>query len=307
LNSFPRESAFVDVNDVRLHYLDWGGDGPALLFLAGMGCNAYIFDRFAGRFTCKFHVLALTRRGHGDSDHPESGYDVDTLTEDLSQFLDVLGIEQAILAGHSLGYLELCHFAALYPQRVLKLVFLDAAYDSTSLEYQVVMEKNPLRSLTPAWPENCRTIEEYLAKVHRLFPAMAAIWGDVMEEQSRHELELSADGKVVDKMTEAISQAIWTTVGSYVPEYASIQAPTLSFFAIRDGTDYLSDSMTVGQKAQVTGYFTHELAAQARKEIDHFRQAVPQAKIIIIPQGHHYCFIKQEELVFGQMSKFLSE
>ena len=37
------ENDFVNVNGVRLHYLDWGGNGPVLLFLAGWGCTAHIF------------------------------------------------------------------------------------------------------------------------------------------------------------------------------------------------------------------------------------------------------------------------
>lgn len=87
------KSDFVNVNCIRLHYLDWGGNGPVLLFLTGMGCSAHIFDRFAQRFIDKFRVLALDRRGHGDSDYPETGYDADTLTEDLRQFLDALKID----------------------------------------------------------------------------------------------------------------------------------------------------------------------------------------------------------------------
>lgn len=107
------------MNRINLHYLDWGGSGDALLFLAGMGCNAHNFDDFAPRFANTFHVMALTRRGHGESDHPETGYDVDTLTEDLRQFLDALGIENVVLAGHSMASVELSHFSALYPKRVL--------------------------------------------------------------------------------------------------------------------------------------------------------------------------------------------
>ncbi len=96
----PR-SDFVHINGIRLHYLDWGGTGPTLIFLTGMGCSAYIFNKFAPRFADAFHVLALTRRGQGDSDYPEAGYDADTLTEDIRQFMDSLNIEKAILA--------LCH------------------------------------------------------------------------------------------------------------------------------------------------------------------------------------------------------
>jgi pimeloyl-ACP methyl ester carboxylesterase len=119
MDKSPHKSDFVNVNGIRLHYLEWGGNGPVILFLAGLGCNAHIFDNFAPRFTDRFHALALTRRGHGESDYPETGYDIDTLTDDIRQFLDFVNIEQVILVGHSLAGIELSHFNALYPDCVL--------------------------------------------------------------------------------------------------------------------------------------------------------------------------------------------
>ena len=142
MDTSPHSSSFITVSGIRLHYLDWGGSGPALLFLAGRGCNAHIFDDFAPRFSSQFHVLALTRRGHGESEHPDTGYDIDTLVEDIRQFLDCLQINRVILAGHSLAGIELSHFAARYPERVLQLVFLEAAYDYSSPEYLALIEKS---------------------------------------------------------------------------------------------------------------------------------------------------------------------
>jgi pimeloyl-ACP methyl ester carboxylesterase len=303
------KSNFVNVNGIRLHYLDWGGDGPVILFLTGMGCSAYIFGDFAPHFVDQFHVLALDRRGHGDSDYPETGYDPDTLTEDLRQFLDALKIEQVILAGHSMGYIELCHFTALYPERVLKLVFLDAAHDNSSSENKDVFEKNPLPKIIPSWPDtDPTTIEEYFVTIKRLFPAMAVIWNKVMEEQTRHTIKTTPDGKVVDKMSDAISKAISDTFVSYVPEYSTLQVPVLSFFAIRDGFDYLSsDYMTEDQKVQVTDFFKTVLQPHNKKYIEQFRRNVPHARVVEIPSGHHYCFIKQEQIVFEEMFKFLQE
>jgi pimeloyl-ACP methyl ester carboxylesterase len=299
----------VNVNGIRLHYLDWGGNGPVLLFLTGMGCSAYIFGEFAPRFVEEFHVLALDRRGHGDSDYPETGYDPDTLTEDLRQFLDALKIEQVILAGHSMGYIELCHFTALYPQRVRKLVFLDAAYDNTSAENKAVFEKNPLPQIIPAWPDtDPSTIEDYIATTKRLYPAMAVIWNNVMDEQTRHTLRTTPDGKVVDKMSDGISKAIGDTFASYAPEYSAIKVPTLSFFAIRDGFDYLSsDYMTADQKVQVIDFFKTVLQPHQRKYIEQFQRKVLHARVVEIPSGHHYCFIKQEEVVFEEIIKFLHD
>ena len=309
MDTSPHKSDFVNVNGIRLHYLDWGGNGPVLLFLTGMGCSAHIFNRFAPHFIDKFHVLALTRRGHGDSDYPETGYDADALTEDLRQFMDAQKIDQVILAGHSLGYIELCHFAALYPERILKLVFLDAAYDNSSLEYKAVMDKNPLRNIIPAWPEiDPSTIEDYVATVKRIFPALAAIWGEVMDEEIRHTVKQTPEGKVVDKMSDAITKAINDTITSYVPEYSNIQSPVLSIFAIRDGSDYLSsDYMTEEEKVQVIDYFKTVLQPFQKRYIEQFQRNMTHAKIVKIPSGHHYCFIKQEELVFDEMCKFLLE
>jgi pimeloyl-ACP methyl ester carboxylesterase len=125
----PHTSGFVTVNGVKLHYLDWGGEGETLLFIAGSGDNAHTFDGMAPKFTDHFRVLALTRRGYGESDKPKTGYDLPTLAEDVRQFLDAMKITGVNLAGHSAGGNELIQFASAYPKRTLKLIFLDAAYD----------------------------------------------------------------------------------------------------------------------------------------------------------------------------------
>ena len=63
MNHIQPQSDFVLANGIRLHYLDWGGSGPTLIFLTGMGSTAYIFGKIAPRFTDRFRLLALTRRG----------------------------------------------------------------------------------------------------------------------------------------------------------------------------------------------------------------------------------------------------
>ena len=307
MDKSPHKSDFVNVNGIRLHYLDWGGNGEVLLFLAGMGCSVHIFDRFAPRFTDKFHVLALDRRGHGDSDYPETGYDAYTLTDDLRQFLDALQITKVILAGHSLAYIELSRFAILYPERTIKLIFLDAAYDNSSPEYKDVLDKNPMPKMMPTWPEgNLETVEDYIATIKRFYPTLAVIWGDVMEEQTRHTLTTTPDGKVMDKMSEAEFKAIKNTIDTYTPEYSNIQSPVLSFFTLQDGSAFLSpEYMTDEQKTLVMEYFKKVRLPFTRRYIEQFKRQLPHAQVVEIPHGHHYCFIKHEELVYEEMRRFL--
>jgi len=305
----PCKSDFVTVNGIQLNYLDWGGSGDALLFIPGMGCSPHIFGRFALRFTDRFHVIGFSRRGHGDSDYPETGYDADTLTEDLRQFLNTLGIEQVILVGHSMGYVELSRFAILYPERVIKLVFLDAAYDRNTPEFKAMQAKNPLQGLVPPWPqENPATIEDYAATITRLYPVLASVWCEASEANLRHNIKPAPDGGWVDKMSDAIGQANSEMMRSYDAHYADIRAPMLSIFALVDGMDYLSrDYMDEAQRAQVLEFVKNELIPYHTRYIEQFRQTLPQAQVVVIRQGHHYCFIKDEEAVYSAMREFLEK
>lgn len=309
MDKSPHKSDFVQVNGINLHYLDWGGKGDVLLFLAGMGCNAHIFDHLAPRFVDKFHVMALTRRGHGESDHPETGYDVDTLTEDLRQFLGAVGIEKVILAGHSMASVELSHFAALHPERVLKLIFLDAAYDRSSASYKDMVEKSPWKKLQPPGLDiDYYSPEDYFTAMKRAYPSFKLIWTEAMQEQSLHEITMAPGGKIIDHMSEVITKAINDMLTSYVPEDSKINSPTLAFYSFSKGVNTISDEwMTDEQKAELINHVETRENLWTRESIEQFQRNVPHAKIIEIPRGHHYCFIQQEELVYQEMRKFLLE
>jgi non-heme chloroperoxidase len=309
MDKSPHTSNFVAVNGIRLHYLDWGGSGPALLFLAGRGCNAHIFDDFAPRFTGQFRVLGLDRRGHGDSDHPETGYDIDTLTEDIRQFLDSLQIEQVILAGHSLAGIELSHFAALYPERLLKLVFLDAAYDYYCPEYQAMVQNHPSRKIKiPGADQDYHSVADYAAFIKFAYPSLGSIWGELMDEQLLHEVEINPQGVVVDKMPASIDQAISATLSAYQPEFAKIRVPTLTIDALKKSTYYIAtEYMTSEQQAELIAYFDNVVQPWNLQSNAKFRREVPHARIVEIPDGHHYIFIPHIELVFKEMMAFLLE
>ena len=126
---------FTTAPGVRIHVLDFGGGkGIPLVFLSGIGNNAHVFDDFAQRFTKDHRVIAISRRGFGESSHPETGYDQATLVEDSRIVLDSLGIRRAVLVGHSIGGYEITHFAATYPDRVAGVIYLDAGSDPVSAD-----------------------------------------------------------------------------------------------------------------------------------------------------------------------------
>jgi len=306
MNGSNPKSDFVHVNGIRLHYLDWGGAGSTLIFLTGMGSSAYIFNKFAPRFTDKFRVLALTRRGHGDSDCPETGYDADTLTEDIRQFMDCLHVEKAILAGHSLAGVELTHFAATHPTRVEKLIYLDALDDRRA--ESAIMEQNPLRNIEIKREESTppRTIEEYIANMKRDSPRLAEIWSELWDEEISHGVKVNEVGVFVDRMPASVEKMmVENLIKGYAPKRVEAKIPLISFYAWK--IPRLSNAYTEAQKAEFD-LFEREVAKPFfRSLISEFQNRFPHAKIVVIPDGHHYCFIAQEDLVYKEIRSFLSD
>lgn len=296
------KSGFISINGIRLHYLDWGGKGLTLIFLTGMGSSAYIFSKFAPRFNNQFRVLALTRRGHGDSDYPENGYDPDTLIEDIRQFMNTLNIEKAVLVGHSIAGVELTHFAATHPSRVEKLIYLDALDDRRG--HQIIQEKDPLRNVEIKYEESVPySIEEYIADMKRDFPDFADIWNEVWDEEISHNVKINESGIVVDKMLTSVETTmIKNLINEYAPKNVTAKIPILSFYAL--GKRNLS-AYTDEQKEAFDEFYRNVRQPFFKSMISEFQSRFPHAKIVEIPNGHHYCFIAQEELVYEEMSKFL--
>src|SRR6266702_3436669 len=127
------KSTFITVDkNVKLEVVDWGGSGRPLVFLAGLGNNAHVFDQFAPRLTATYHVYGITRRGFGASSAPApSGaaiYSADRLGDDVLAVLDSLKLSRPVLVGHSLGGEELSSVGSRHPERVAGLIYLDAGY-----------------------------------------------------------------------------------------------------------------------------------------------------------------------------------
>lgn len=138
---------YLDVRGARLHYLDYGGVGEPLVFITGYGPSAHVFDVFATRFTNRFRVVALTRRGTSPSSQPTAGYDLDTLTADIVAITDALNLDRVHLAAHSLGGAEATQLATTHRDRVASIVYLDAALDAAPGE--AIRRQSPIPDPQP--------------------------------------------------------------------------------------------------------------------------------------------------------------
>jgi non-heme chloroperoxidase len=112
----------------EIFYRDWGSGVPLVFSASWALCSemwAYQLAHFADR---GYRCVALDRRGHGRSDIPSGGYDMDTLADDLATALDSLGLQDVVLIGHSMGAAEQLHYLARHGgSRVRKLALLAPA------------------------------------------------------------------------------------------------------------------------------------------------------------------------------------
>jgi pimeloyl-ACP methyl ester carboxylesterase len=124
----PRD-ATVDLPQLRLAARVWGAPTlPRLLALHGGLDNAASFDRLAPLLCEHFHIVALDLPGHGRSDHRPPGvwYHYVDYLGDVLQAADALGWERFGLLGHSLGGAVASVLAAACPQRVERLLLIEA-------------------------------------------------------------------------------------------------------------------------------------------------------------------------------------
>ena len=76
----------------------------------------------------RYHIYAPDQRGHGQTTSAPSGYDWQTLSDDLARLLDHIGLDQVSVMGHSWGGNVATNFAANYPDRVKRLIMIDGGF-----------------------------------------------------------------------------------------------------------------------------------------------------------------------------------
>jgi len=126
-----RSSALKHVelpDGTRLAYVEQGDtNGVPVILLHGYTDSWRSYERVLPHLPHSLRVFAVTQRGHGDSSKPVGDYESRVFARDLAGFMDTLGIERAVIVGHSMGSTVAQRFAVEYPRRVRALV-LEGAF-----------------------------------------------------------------------------------------------------------------------------------------------------------------------------------
>lgn len=264
----PVRDDFIKAGDLTFHYVKWCEQGQPIVGVHGLTANAFCFQALADDLARDYQLYAYDLRGRGDSDKPEHGYSVPLHAEDLAKIIDALGLERPVLIGHSLGALTSLYFAAHYPDKLSKLVLIDAG---GPLPWEMPEEQ-------PAWlttsisrlGTSVPSFEEYTQRLKQV-PFLGPYWNPYVELYFEHDVRHNSDGSVASKCyregvleegsryREARSEELW----------AHVQVPTL---LLRAGKGMFADNDQL---------LPEESAEMARREIKNCR-------FVNFPNLNHY-------------------
>jgi len=278
----PHKSATVTANGIKMHYLDWEGTGEVIIALSGFGNDAHVFDEIAPSFTDKFHVMGLTRRGFGETDRPAAGYDTATRVEDVRAFMDAQKITRATLIGHSLAGDEMTLFATLYPERVIKMVYLDAAYDRRK-NFSCVNDQ-PGGGLPPFYMR---------------------IIGEAMNCPGWDKI-VAPDMPPADVVNVQVSTM--RSAAQFQPNYTKIKAPSLAIYADVDLAESPGKQLDEETRKKLDAWWKEKRAPMMRASIDQFRKDMKNGKVVEIKGSTHYVFVGPfKDQVITLMRDFLAK
>jgi non-heme chloroperoxidase len=158
-DSDPPRSFVVARDKTRLYIQDWGSGRP-IVFLSAWTFNSNVWGSHVAALTGHgFRCVAPDRRGHGRSEVPSTGYDLETLVDDLSTIMDRLDLRDAVLVAHSMGSFEAVRYCARQgANRISRLILAAPA-----TPFSTRTEDNP-----EGWPKEA--IEAQTVQIARDFP-----------------------------------------------------------------------------------------------------------------------------------------
>lgn len=116
---------------MKLNYKRFG-EGDPLIVLHGLFGSLDNWMTLGKMWSDKFDVILVDQRNHGQSPHSED-FSYSTMADDLLLLMNDLGLDRAIILGHSMGGKTAMEFSMLHPEKVEKLVVVDIA----PVKYQV--------------------------------------------------------------------------------------------------------------------------------------------------------------------------
>lgn len=277
----------LEVNGVNLQIYDFNYSSisnEVILFLHPGGIfSSFIWQQMIPKFQDNYRVIAIDIRGHGESERPSHGYDINNLTKDIHDILSHLDINNAHVIGNSLGVLIGLSFAKLYPDKVLSLVNIDGGMinycgeegEREESREEIINERNSRRIL------------EFTSKEEFMKQALEQ-WANTPFEAYIDHIPLYQleNNSFAFQQSNEIGSAIMETVCDFdVNEYYSdITCPILFLPA------------EVEPKLELK-----------KLAIEKYQKILPYSKLVIIPESEHVMMMAHSVELASEILQFYNE
>lgn len=266
------QDCYTTVNGLKLHYVDWGGQGkPPMILLHGIARAAHFFDHIAPHFAQQYRVIAVDMRGHGESAwHPDGAYLVEDYTSDIEALIEQLGLRNLTLWGASTGGRVAQMIAGRHPDRTRAVIVEDVGAERPA----EISNRRGNRMVREA--EGWANVEEMLEHVKAAYPRTPE---PILRYQLQHGAKQGANRRLVYKRDPAILKGfipteLWSTV-------SKIKAPIL----------------------YVLGGASRTVPPEAQLEL---QMVLPHAKVVMLAGLGHYPSDEDAAAFCAIVDRFLS-
>ena len=269
---------FITTRDnTKLYVKDWGTGRPVIL-MHGWPLSADSWDDQAMAFAdAGFRAISYDRRGFGRSDQPWSGYNYDTLSDDLADVIEATGAENAAIVGFSMAGGEVARYLSRHGGKNVS----QAGLISSVVPYMLKTGDNPNGVPEPMFAQMTAGMKadraEFFGGFFRSFYGVSPVSHPVSNELMENSLDIAMMAGL--KPTLACAAAFATT--DFRPDLAAFTVPTL---IIHGTADQIVPIDATGRTAA---------------------KAIPHAKFIEYDGAPHGLFATEKDRLTADLLAFL--
>jgi 2-hydroxy-6-oxonona-2,4-dienedioate hydrolase len=264
----PRVEKEITIYGQKIHYVEAGRGAQTVILLHGLGGNSSNWTLNINALSAQYRVIVPDQLGFGKSDKPVINYRVATYVDFLDRLYSQLKIERATLVGNSMGGWIAALYAVSHPERVERLVLVDAAGFAPPKDFDV----KQLAGLNPSTREGMRELAKRVFYNRELSTSDAAI--DLMLTQRM----TAGDGYTIQSLIESIARNEDMLDG----KLSAIKLPTLIIWGREDGLVPLAEA---GER---------------------FRREIPQAEFLVFDKCGHAPMVEKATEFNAALLKFLA-
>ncbi|OGB02803.1 MAG: alpha/beta hydrolase [Burkholderiales bacterium RIFCSPLOWO2_12_FULL_64_99] len=226
----PEPSRFVELDGMQVHLRDTGprSDPTPVLMLHGMSSSLHSFEGWQSSLQTKRRVISVDLPGFGlTGPSPQGDYRIDAYTRFVLRLMDTLEVKRVVLVGNALGGEIAWQTAILAPERVQKLVLIDAdGYQPSVLSMPIGFQIASMRGM--------RWVSERILPRPLMAASLRSVFGEpdqVTKERIDRYFELNLRVGNRRALFQRMDQA---TFGESAPLIRRIAQPTLVLWGERD-------------------------------------------------------------------------